>query len=373
MARQTEHSMRGRSVRVELVPEALKRDDNMRDLLLLADEQWDCVERYLDRSCMYVLLSEGVVRAECCVTDEGEGVAELQNLAVAPQAQRNGYGRALVAYVLRRLRGRYARLRVRTGDSPLTVPFYLSCGFVQVGRIEGDILARYDHPIFEAGVQLKDTVVLEQSVPAARRPTRVFTADLHVGDKALARWRGFDDVEDHDALVLARLEEALLQDDELWILGDVCKPRVEDVRHLRAAIPCDTVHVIVGNHDTRAKFVTAGGFASVEYYGHVGKVRRDGYKFVLSHYPMLDWDRSYHGSYMLHGHIHSLDGSSGAIDASHGGMGMRGYNDAMRKQGIRRYDVGLDANGMAPVTAEQIIDALPSDAEWSAMHGLTVD
>ena len=362
----------GLGMRVERVKD--KSTADLRDLLLLADEQWSCVERYLDRSHMYVLYEGDALCAECCVTDEGEGLAELQSLAVMPDCQRRGYGHALVAYALRRCRGRFERLRVRTGDSPLTVPFYESCGFTPVNRIEGDILTRYDHPIYEAGVQIKDTVVFEQPVPDVRRATRVFTADLHVGDKAIARWRGFgEDVDTHDDTVLSRLEQELLQDDELWILGDVCRPRVEDVRHLRAAIPCDCVNVILGNHDTRSKFVTAGGFQTVEYYAHVGKVRREGYRFVLSHYPMLDWDRSYHGSYMLHGHIHSLDANSPTPDATQGGMGMRGYNDAMREQGIRRYDVGVDAHAMRPVTAEQIVGALPSDEEWTRLHGLPVD
>ena len=348
--------------------------ESLRDLLLLADEQWSNVECYLGRSQVYALIDNGVVRAEACVTDESDGLAELQNLAVDPSCQRMGYGKALVAFVLRRCRGRFERLRVRTGDSPLTVPFYKSCGFVQSDRIEGDILARYDHPIYEAGVLLTDTVVLEQPVEPMRPATRVFTADLHLGDKTIARWRGFgDDVAAHDDLILGNLEQCLRFDDELWILGDICRPRVDDVRRMRAAIPCQQVNVIVGNHDTKAKFVTAGGFKTVEYYAHVGKVRREGYRFVLSHYPMLDWDRAYHGSYMLHGHIHSLSAKSPAQDSSRGGMGMRGYNEAMRTQGIRRYDVGLDAHDLRPVTAEQIVAALPSDEEWSAQHGLPVD
>jgi hypothetical protein len=45
----------------------------------------------------------------------------------------------------------------------------------------------------------------------------------------------------------------------------------------------------------------------------------------------------------------------------------------MRKQGIRRFDVGVDANNMAPVTAEEIVSALPSDDDWQAMYGLPVD
>ena len=52
-------------------------------LLLLADEQEDMIDRYLERGTMYVLEEEGV-KAECVVTDEGNGVLELKNIAVQP-------------------------------------------------------------------------------------------------------------------------------------------------------------------------------------------------------------------------------------------------------------------------------------------------
>ena len=49
-----------------------------RALLLLADEQEDMVDRYLERGTMYVLEDGGAVRAECVVTDEGDGILELK-------------------------------------------------------------------------------------------------------------------------------------------------------------------------------------------------------------------------------------------------------------------------------------------------------
>ena len=67
------------------------------DLLLLADEQEDMVERYLDRGTMYLLEGRGA-RAVCVVTDEGDGVLEIKNLAVAPDSQRRGYGGQLVRF-----------------------------------------------------------------------------------------------------------------------------------------------------------------------------------------------------------------------------------------------------------------------------------
>ena len=204
---------------------------------------------------------------------------------------------------------------------------------------------------------------------------RYFTSDLHIGDRTIARWRGFDSVEEHDRFVLSGLSR-LEPKDELWILGDVCKPNVAAVRALREAVPCERVHIVIGNHDTGAKFVTSGGFATVDYYAQVGKVAREGYKFVMSHYPMLDWDRAFHGSYMLHGHIHSLSEDEGKEglpvppDRSDGGFGLRGYNKLNRERGIRRYDVGVDANGYRPVSAEEIVAFFPDDATWCAMHGV---
>ena len=47
-------------------------------LLLLADEQEDMIDRYLNRGTMYVLDDDGV-KCECVVTDEGNGV--LENLS----------------------------------------------------------------------------------------------------------------------------------------------------------------------------------------------------------------------------------------------------------------------------------------------------
>ena len=67
-------------------------------LLLLADEQEDMIDRYLERGSMYVLEDDGV-KAECVVTDEGGGVLELKNIAVEPDFQGKGYGKALVDFL----------------------------------------------------------------------------------------------------------------------------------------------------------------------------------------------------------------------------------------------------------------------------------
>ena len=145
---------------VEQVTEDKKR---YLPLLLLADEQENMIDRYLDRGAMFVL-DDGGVKGECVVTDEGNGILELKSLAVSPDCQRKGYGKALVNYVAARYQGQYSILQVGTGDSPFTVPFYEACGFVRSHRVENFFTENYDHPIYEGGIQLKDMIYLRKAL-----------------------------------------------------------------------------------------------------------------------------------------------------------------------------------------------------------------
>lgn len=131
------------------------------DLLLLADEQEDMIDRYLDRGTMYVLDDNGV-KCECVVTDEGNGVLEIKNIATVPECQGKGYAKALIDFVVQKYKEHYTVLQVGTGDSPLTIPFYEKCGFVRIHSIPNFFTDNYDHPIFECGVQLVDMVYLQR-------------------------------------------------------------------------------------------------------------------------------------------------------------------------------------------------------------------
>lgn len=132
-------------------------------LLLLADEQEDMIDKYLERGTMLVLDDDGV-KAECVLTDEGNGVLEIKNIATIPECHRLGYGRKLIEYVETTYKSKYRILRVGTGDSPLTIPFYRKCGFTESYRIKNFFIDNYDHLIFEAGVQLVDMVCLEKTL-----------------------------------------------------------------------------------------------------------------------------------------------------------------------------------------------------------------
>ena len=133
------------------------------DLLLLADEQEDMIDRYLERGTMYVLEDEGV-KCECVVTDEGNGILEIKNIATIPDAQRKGYAKRMIEFLIGEYSGQYSVLQVGTGDSPLTIPFYEKCGFVRSHVLPDFFTDNYDHPIYECGVQLVDMIYLQRKL-----------------------------------------------------------------------------------------------------------------------------------------------------------------------------------------------------------------
>lgn len=76
-------------------------------LLLLADEQESMVDRYLEKGNMYVL-EDGNVKAECVVTDEGNEILEIKNIAVDPENQGKGYGKALIDFLASKYADEYS-------------------------------------------------------------------------------------------------------------------------------------------------------------------------------------------------------------------------------------------------------------------------
>lgn len=134
-------------------------------LLMEADEQEDMIDRYIERGRMYILVCDGRVKGECVVTDEGEGVLEIKNIAVLPECRKKGYGKAMIDFIADRCGNQYSVLQVGTGDSPLTVPFYENCGFTGSHVVKNFFTDNYDHPIYENGVQLVDMIYFRKELP----------------------------------------------------------------------------------------------------------------------------------------------------------------------------------------------------------------
>ena len=132
-------------------------------LLLLADEQKDMIDSYLNDGEMYVIDDCGV-KGEIVVSDVGNGIIEIKNLAVFPQYRRRGYGRLLIDHICGKYKNDFSSVQVGTGDSPLTIPFYEKCGFVKSRVVKDFFKDNYDHIIVEAGVTLIDMIYLKKDL-----------------------------------------------------------------------------------------------------------------------------------------------------------------------------------------------------------------
>jgi calcineurin-like phosphoesterase family protein len=181
-----------------------------------------------------------------------------------------------------------------------------------------------------------------------------FTADLHLGhgniikyclrpflaakeqERALAeprgRWHVSDEtVRRHDAALLDVINASVGRDDTLWILGDFCKGRYDEARRYRDRILCDNVHLVWGNHDHRSIRPLFG--QAIEQ----GMVQVEGQEIWLNHYPMRSWNKSFHGTWHIYGHVH----------------GRLAKEDAAHPWTLTR-DVGVDACDYRPLSFDEI-------------------
>lgn len=138
------------------------------DLLLLGDEQESMIDRYLEQGELFALY-DGDLKSVCVVIAIDDSVCELKNIATYEKYQGQGYGSALVNYLIDYYKDKYKTMLVGTGDSPSILSFYKRRGFEPSHRIKNFFTDNYDHPMFEEGVQLIDMVYLKKDLSAKKR------------------------------------------------------------------------------------------------------------------------------------------------------------------------------------------------------------
>ena len=89
--------------------EISKNKKQYMELLFLADEQEDMIDKYINRGTMYILDDNGV-KAECVVTDEGNGILEIKNIATNPKFQGMGYGKSLIDFVANKYKNKFSEI-----------------------------------------------------------------------------------------------------------------------------------------------------------------------------------------------------------------------------------------------------------------------
>lgn len=136
------------------------------NLLLLADETVEAIDRYISQSEIYILeRDKHPVAVYALQALDGECI-EIKNIAVAEKLQGQGIGRSLLRdATFRATRGGYQSLIIGTGDV-LTrqLILYQKEGF-EIFDVRRDFfIDNYPAPIYENGIQLRDMVMLKKSL-----------------------------------------------------------------------------------------------------------------------------------------------------------------------------------------------------------------
>lgn len=163
-----------------------------------------------------------------------------------------------------------------------------------------------------------------------------FTADFHLGHRNIIKFqnRPFSNIHEMNNAIITNYNTIVHNNDTVYILGDIAHHINIDTANELISKLNGKKYLITGNHDKRydpSLFIQISDYMEISLGGNC---------FVLMHYPMLSWKKMNKGSYQLHGHIHS----------------QMEYNINNKESGIRRYDVGVDANNFYPVSAKQIVD-----------------
>ena len=146
-------------IRIEKITENKKQ---FLDLLLLADEQEDMIDKYLPDGDLFALYDDDL-KSVCVVNQIDRDTCELKNIATYPEHQGKGYGTALINYISDHYKNQFKSMLVGTGEVPSILAFYQKFGFVESHRIINFFTDNYDHLIFEGNIQLVDMVYLRKN------------------------------------------------------------------------------------------------------------------------------------------------------------------------------------------------------------------
>jgi calcineurin-like phosphoesterase family protein len=163
-----------------------------------------------------------------------------------------------------------------------------------------------------------------------------FSSDWHLFHTNIIKLsnRPFNSIEEMNEEIVKNWNAKVGKNDICFFLGDLGFPRNAKTYHelesIVRSLNGKEIHFIRGNHDKDLKGATKALFSSFLDYM---EVEIDGQFIVMSHYPMLTFNKSFYGSWMLHGHCH------GNLP-----------EDSLSK----RIDVGIDCWNYSPVSFEEL-------------------
>ena len=136
------------------------------DLLFLADETIEAINKYIHQSDIYVLDRDNTIIAVFVLQTICGDTVEIKNIAVDTAFQGQGIGQGLLkdAINLAKEKG-FKKIIIGTGDAGIKQLYlYQKVGFEIYDIKHRFFIDNYSEPIFENGIQLKHMIMLKNDL-----------------------------------------------------------------------------------------------------------------------------------------------------------------------------------------------------------------
>ena len=136
------------------------------DLLLLADETLEAIDKYIFGSGIYVLEQENRIIAEYVLQQINRNEVEIKNIAVITDCQGQGIGKFLLRDAACKAKGKgFKTIIIGTGDASIKQLYlYKKEGFEEFDIKKSFFIDNYPEPIYENGIQLKHMIMLKKEL-----------------------------------------------------------------------------------------------------------------------------------------------------------------------------------------------------------------
>jgi calcineurin-like phosphoesterase family protein len=168
-----------------------------------------------------------------------------------------------------------------------------------------------------------------------------FTADTHFSHKLMAKMRGFGtpeapDLKLMDETLISNWNSVVKEKDVVYHLGDVSwldQYKTSDILSRLNGVK----YLILGNHDWQMLKIECKKHFQWIKERHELKFDFNGISqtIILDHYPMLSWNKAFHGSWQLFGHVHGKNP----------GVGLS-------------MDVGVDCHDLKSISLKKIMEIM---------------
>ena len=173
-----------------------------------------------------------------------------------------------------------------------------------------------------------------------------FTSDLHLFHENIIKLcnRPFSNVSEMHEFFIEKWNDKIKKEtDDVYVMGDLfCDIRRNYEEHLKILkFLRGKIFFIFGNHDDPKFYKKYINLKKINILRDIHQFhyrRSDTHKrqlIVLSHYPLFVWNKSFRGSWHLHGHSHKL-------------------TEFDNKPGRLAYNVAADLNNFSPLSLNEI-------------------